>query len=155
MNLKKMMDNLTTNHWIAFFVLIALIYILIKFFNAQQMTIEGITNKNKESPFEQSFASEISKALKDTNDIDSMVNSVVNPNKQNLEELIMRLDESNSLNMLIMLPEMAQGPSPTSEQVSLFNNGYQFKQALNSAMEYLDGKSGTSSAVNKASSYFS
>lgn len=143
MNFTKMMENLTSNHWIAFFVLVAVIYLLIKLFNAQQMTIEGLTSKNQETPFEQ-MTDNLAKTNKDASD-------AFMKQKTDIENFIIQQDEFLTIQNLAMFTD-SKGITPENTQLIIQNE--QLKKALNTCMEYLDGKSGTSSAVSKASSYF-
>lgn len=135
-------------------VICVVIYILVKLFNAQQLTIEGLTNKQSSQPPIMEIAAQGNlKDLKKTiQQLDDAIR--LDKYKPDYEDVLIDLDEIINQQLLAQIVFVGNGivnnnmkPSDqqfNAKQMEHMKQLYDLKQILESTMQYLDGKSGSS-----------
>jgi hypothetical protein len=138
-------------------VVIVLIYLLVKLFGAQQMTIEGLTNKQKVPLMETMAQGNLKDLKKEIQQLDDVIR--LDKYKSDYEDLLIDLDEIINQNILVnlvmfgdgMTKEIGNNKEDNDVILKTIKEYYGIKEILESTMQYIDGKSGS---LGKSTSYF-
>lgn len=136
-------------------VVVILIYLLVKLFGAQQMTIEGLTNKQKVPLMETMAQGNLKDLKKEIQQLDDAIR--LDKYKSDYEDMLIDLDEIINQNILVNLVMFGDGMTKDVDRnkddanLKTVKELYGIKEILESTMQYIDGKSGS---LGKSSSYF-
>lgn len=136
-------------------VVVILIYLLVKLFGAQQMTIEGLTNKQKVPLMETMAKGNLKDLKKEIQQLDDAIR--LDKYKSDYEDMLIDLDEIINQNILVNLVMFGDGMTKDANRnkddanLKTVKELYGIKEILESTMQYIDGKSGS---LGKSSSYF-